>query len=123
MNEKLAPVDSFKNYKTAKIKSMVKYPLTEYSKYALTMFDETMLRVRVANLNFRESNLVCDDLPQLPVAYETMFGELFRGKIPIVCGVFTPYVEGEAISHYFDRLIGTLFSHLSIYWRRYTILL
>ncbi len=43
-------------------------------------------RVEIINLDEGNPNLICEDLPMLSVGVEHATGQLFMGKIPIICG-------------------------------------
>ena len=42
--------------------------------------------VEIVNLDGEEPNLVCDNLPDLPLGLEGATGNLFEDEIPIICG-------------------------------------
>jgi hypothetical protein len=46
--------------------------------------------VEIINLDEKNASLVCDDLPDLLVGVEGATGQLFNGKIPIICGGLNP---------------------------------
>ena len=42
--------------------------------------------VEIVNLDGEKPNLVCDNLPDLPLGLEGATGNLFEDEIPIICG-------------------------------------